>query len=52
MEGITTAEYNAKFPGQADRPAYSVLENYMLDKTTDFRFVSWEDAIALYMKTV
>ena len=52
VEGITTAEYNAKFPGQADRPAYSVLENYMLDKTTDFRFVSWEDAIALYMKTV
>lgn len=52
VEGITTAEYDKKFPGQAQRPAYSVLDNYMLDLTTDFKFASWEAAIAEYMKTL
>lgn len=52
VEGITTAEYDAKYPGQAKRPAYSVLDNYMLDLTTDFKFPTWEAAIAEYMKTL
>lgn len=43
---ITSAEFNAKAP----RPAYSVLENYMLTLTTDYKFAQWEDAIAEYMK--
>lgn len=43
---ITSAEFNAKAP----RPAYSVLENYMLKLTTDYKFAQWEDAIAEYMK--
>ncbi len=43
---ITTAEFNAKAP----RPAYSVLENYMLKLTTDYKFAQWEDAIAEYIK--
>lgn len=46
VEAITTDE----FPTPAKRPAYSVLENYMLKLTTDFRFAQWEDAIAEYMK--
>ena len=52
VEGISTAEYDAKFPGQANRPAYSVLDNYMLDMTTDFKFATWETAIAEYIKTL
>lgn len=48
VEYITTAEY----PTPAVRPAYSVLENYMLKLTTDFSFATWEDALAAYMKTL
>lgn len=42
---ITTDEY----PTPAKRPAYSVLENYMLKQTTDFTFLQWEDALKEYM---
>ena len=48
VEGITTEEYGAAAP----RPAYSVLENYMLKLTTDYRFADWEQAIAEYIKTL
>lgn len=43
---ITTDEY----PTPAKRPAYSVLDNYMLRLTTDFKFANWEDALKEYMK--
>lgn len=46
VEYITTDEY----PTPAKRPAYSMLDNYMLRLTTDFRFAHWKDAIAEYMK--
>lgn len=46
VEPITTAEY----PTPAKRPAYSMLDNYMLRMTTDFRFAHWKDAIAEYIK--
>lgn len=52
VEGITTEIYDKKFPGQANRPAYSVLDNDMFDMTTQFRFAAWEDAIAQYLKTL
>ena len=46
VEGITTAEFGAKAP----RPAYSILENYMLKLTTDYRFAEWHDAIEAYIR--
>lgn len=43
---ITTAEY----PTPAVRPAYSVMDNYMLKLTTDYTAADWKDAIAEYVK--
>lgn len=40
-----------QFPTPAKRPAYSVLENYMLKLTTDIRFADWKDAIKEYMES-
>ncbi len=48
VEPITSEEYGAA----VKRPAYSILENYMLKMTTDFMFADWHDAIAEYLKTV
>ena len=45
---LTTDQY----PTPAKRPAYSVLDNYMLRLTSDFVFANWEDALAEYMKKV
>lgn len=47
---ITSEEYAAMFPASAKRPAYSVLENYMLKLTTDHVAADWHDAIAEYIK--
>lgn len=43
---ITTEEFGSP----AKRPAYSILDNYMLRLTTDFSFAPWQDAIAEYMR--
>lgn len=46
VKAITTAEYAAPAP----RPAYSILENYMLKLTGGYNFADWHDAIAEYLK--
>ena len=47
---VTTAEYTAMNPQSAVRPAYSILDNYMLRLTSDYRFADWHDAIRSYME--
>ncbi len=49
---VSTEEYNKLFPGQANRPEYSVLNNFMLDMTTSFKFPSWKESIEKYIKTL
>lgn len=46
VEAITTAEYGAP----ANRPAHSVLENYMFKMTNGYLFADWQYAIAKYLK--
>lgn len=52
VEGISTEEYNLKCPTAAVRPAYSVLDNYMLKLTSDYKMAEWQEAIAKYMKEI
>jgi len=47
---LTSAQYKEMNPASADRPAYSILENYMLALTSDYRMADWHDAIEVYMK--
>ncbi len=46
VEAITSEEYGAA----VKRPAYSILDNYMLRMTSDFTFADWHDAIREYLK--
>lgn len=48
---VTSEEYAAMNPAAANRPKYSILENYMLKLTTDaFAMAQWEDALDAYLK--
>lgn len=47
---VTTEEYKQMNPNSADRPAYSVLDKYMLRLTTDFKMAEWQDALDAYMQ--
>lgn len=49
---ISSDEYATMFPQTAKRPAYSVLENYMLKLTTDYLADDWRKAIEVYIKNL
>ncbi len=46
---ISTADYKKMNPDSADRPAYSVLDNYMLHTDLNYYFADWEKAIEEYI---
>lgn len=46
VQAITTEEYGAP----ANRPAHSVLENYMFKMTNGYMFADWHDAIEKYLR--
>lgn len=50
ITGVTTSYYDDKYPGQADRPMYSVLDNDMLRLTGGYRFRDWHEAIEMYLR--
>lgn len=46
---ISSDEYARMFPQSAKRPAYSVLDNYMLRLTSGYTAKDWKDAIKEYL---
>ena len=47
---VTSKQYKEMNPQSADRPAYSILDNYMLRLTSDHRMADWHDAIEQYLR--
>lgn len=47
---VTSVQYKEMNPASADRPAYSILDNYMLRLTSDYKMADWHDALEVYMK--
>ncbi len=46
---VTSEEYKAMNPNSADRPHYSILDNYMLRLTSDYKMAHWQDALKEYL---
>lgn len=46
---VTSKQYKELNPASADRPAYSILENYMIKLTSDYRMADWHDALDAYL---
>lgn len=46
---VTSEEYARLNPASAKRPAYSILDNYMMRLTSDYRMADWQDALEAYM---
>ena len=49
---VTSEEYARMNPASAKRPAYSILDNYMMRLTSDYHMADWQDALNEYMKTL
>ncbi len=49
---ITSKQYSEMNPAAADRPAYSVLDNYMLKQKLNYVCDDWKTAIAEYMNNI
>lgn len=47
---VTSEQYAEMNPASAKRPAYSILDNYMMRLTSDYRMADWKDALDEYMK--
>lgn len=49
---VTSEQYARMNPASAKRPAYSILDNYMMRLTSDYRMADWESALDEYMKVL
>lgn len=47
---VTSEQYAQMNPASAKRPAYSILENYMLKLTSDYQMADWHKALVEYMQ--
>ena len=52
VKHVSSEEYARMNPASAKRPAYSILEDFMLKLTTDYRMADWHDALEVYMKAL
>ena len=52
VKHVTSEQYAKINPASAKRPAYSILENYMMKLTSEYRMADWKDALDEYMKTL
>lgn len=48
---VTSKQYKEMNPASADRPHYSILDNYMLRLTSNYRMADWKDAIKEYIES-
>ncbi|SFO26873.1 dTDP-4-dehydrorhamnose reductase [Pseudobutyrivibrio sp. UC1225] len=46
---VTSEEYKKMNPASADRPHYSILDNYMLRLTSGYKMADWKDALKEYL---
>lgn len=46
---VTSEQYAQMNPASAKRPAFSILNNYMLQLTSDYRMADWQDALKEYL---
>lgn len=49
---VTSEQYAQMNPASAKRPAYSILENYMMKLTSDYKMADWKDALDEYLKNM
>lgn len=49
---VTSEQYAKMNPASANRPAYSILDNYMLRLTSDYKMADWKEALKVYMKEI
>lgn len=49
---VTSEQYAQMNPASANRPAYSILDNYMLRLTSDYKMADWKEALKVYMKEI
>lgn len=47
---VTSEQYARMNPASAKRPAYSILDNYMMRLTSDYEMADWQSALDVYMK--
>lgn len=52
VKHVTSEQYAEMNPASAKRPAYSILENYMMKLTSDYRMADWQTALDEYMETL
>lgn len=49
---VTSEQYAQMNPASAKRPAYSILDNYMMKLTSDYKMADWKDALDEYLKNM
>ena len=49
---VTSEQYAQMNPASAKRPAYSILENYMMKLTSSYKMADWKDALDEYLKNM